>query len=176
MRPAHLDETPRPGETVDALVERLARGKATASARAGELVLAADTEVAVDGEILGKPKDDADAARMLALLAGRQHDVVSGVALYDAGSSRLVAGTEHTRVGLAPLSEQEIDWYVSTGEPMDKAGAYAIQGPFALFVTSVTGNYPNVVGLPLPLVYRLFLELGLDLLVWTGQNDVRSRR
>jgi septum formation protein len=164
VRPAHLDETPLAGETVEALVERLARGKAAAVAGPGELALAADTEVAVDGRILGKPADAADAARMLGLLAGREHDVVSGVALRDGDSGRVAVGVERSRVAFAPLSQREIDWYVATGEPIDKAGAYAIQGPVALFVTSVVGNYANVVGLPLPLVYRLFEELGHDLL------------
>jgi septum formation protein len=170
VRPAHFDETPRRGETVEALVERLARGKATAGARPGELVLAADTEVAVDGEILGKPADAADAARMLAMLGGREHDVVTGVAVHDAGAGALAAGTERSRVTFAPLTRREIDWYVATGEPMDKAGAYAIQGPAALFVTAVAGNYPNVVGLPLPLVYRLFRQLGHDLLARLGDG------
>ena len=171
VRPAAVDETPRPGEDPAALVERLAREKAAMVARPGELVLAADTEVAVDGRPLGKPADAADAARMLTLLAGRQHEVVTGVALLDADSGRLAAGVERTRVLFAPLSPREIDWYVSSGEPMDRAGAYAIQGLGALLVRAVEGNYLNVVGLPLPLVYDLCRQLGVDLLAAVGAVD-----
>jgi nucleoside triphosphate pyrophosphatase len=152
VRPAHLDETPRPGEPPADLVLRLARAKASAvadrAASPPELVLA----------------DDADAARMLRALAGRAHDVVTGVALFDGATGRMVSGVERTRVAFAPMSEREIAWYVASGEPRDRAGAYAIQGLAALFVTGVDGNWGNVVGLPLPLVYRLARELGFDLL------------
>jgi septum formation protein len=164
VRPAHLDETPRPGESAAALVERLARAKAAAQAAVGELVIAADTVVVIDGQPLGKPADDADAARMLRLLAGREHEALTGVAVLDGDSGRLAVGVERTAVALAPLTAREIDWYVGSGEPRDRAGAYAIQGLAALFVTGVTGNYANVVGLPLPLLYRLAGELGHDLL------------
>jgi septum formation protein len=166
VRPAQVDESPRSGEAPVELVERLAREKATAVAGAGELVLAADTEVSIDGAVLGKPEDATDAARMLALLAGREHEVATGVAMLDADRRRLAAGVERSRVAFAPLSRREIDWYVATGEPMDKAGAYAIQGRGGLFVTAIAGNHANVVGLPLPLVYRLSRELGYDLLTW----------
>ena len=165
VRPAHLDETPRPGEAPAATVERLAREKAAAARPGdGELAIAADTEVAVDGSVFGKPADGADAARMLRLLAAREHEVVTGVALLDGTSGRIASGVERTRVAVAPLSPHEIAWYVASGEPLDRAGAYAIQGRFALFATAVAGNYGNVVGLPLPLVYRLARELGHDLL------------
>jgi nucleoside triphosphate pyrophosphatase len=168
VRPAHLDETPRPGEPPADLVLRLARAKASAvadrAASPPELVLAADTEVILDDAPLGKPADDADAARMLRALAGRAHDVVTGVALFDGATGRMVSGVERTRVAFAPMSEREIAWYVASGEPRDRAGAYAIQGLAALFVTGVDGNWGNVVGLPLPLVYRLARELGFDLL------------
>jgi septum formation protein len=165
VRPADLDETPRPGEAPASLVERLAREKAAAARPGpGEVAIAADTEVAVDGTILGKPRDDADAARMLRLLAGRQHDVLTGVALLSGNDGRVAAGVERTRVAVAPLSEREIAWYVATGEPRDKAGGYGIHGFFAVFATAVTGNYANVVGLPQPLLYRLAGELGVDLL------------
>lgn len=143
---------------------RLAREKARAAARPGELVLAADTTVAVGGEILGKPEDEEDARRMLRLLAGREHDVFTGVALLEkGGEERLAARVDHTRVRMAALTAEEIDWYVATGEPRDKAGAYAIQELGSLFVEAVTGNQSNVVGLPIPAVYRLFAELGYDL-------------
>ena len=168
VRPSHVDETPRSGETAAALVERLAREKAAAHVGAGELVLAADTLVVVDGEVLGKPADDADAARMLRLLSGRAHEVLTGVALVDGDSGRLAAGVERTRVDFAPLSPREVAWYVASGEPRDKAGAYGIQGLGGLFVTGVEGNYGTVVGLPLPLVYRLAGTLGHDLLEFRG--------
>lgn len=127
-------------------------------------MLAADTTVAVDGEILGKPDDEEDARRMLRLLAGREHDVFTGVALLQSGGEeRHAARVDHTRVRMAALTGEEIDWYVATGEPRDKAGAYAIQELGSLFVEAVAGNQSNVVGLPIPAVYRLFAELGYDL-------------
>jgi septum formation protein len=162
VRSSEIDETPRPGEAPGAYVLRLAREKVLAVGRPGELVLAADTSVVVDEQILGKPRDDADAERMLRLLAGREHEVLTGVAVLDP-MGRLAAGVARTVVRMAPLSAEEIAWYVATGEPRDKAGAYAIQGLGALFVEAVTGNYSNVVGLPIPTVYRLFAELGYDL-------------
>lgn len=161
VRSTDIDETPRPGEAPDAYVLRLAREKARAAARPGELVLAADTTVVVDGEILGKPLDDADAERMLRLLAGREHEVLTGVAVLCNG--RVAAEVARTAVRMAALTAREIAWYVATGEPRDKAGGYAIQGLGSLFVEAVSGNYSNVVGLPIPTVYRLFAELGRDL-------------
>jgi septum formation protein len=166
IRAADVDETPLPGEAPDAYVLRLAREKARAAARPGELVLAADTTVTLAGEILGKPEDDADAARMLRLLSGREHEVLTGVAVLDAtetGDGRLSSAVDRSLVRMAPLSAEEIAWYVATGEPGDKAGAYAIQGLGSLFVEAITGTWSNVVGLPVPTVYRLFAELGLDL-------------
>jgi septum formation protein len=160
IRAADIDETPRPGEAPDAYVLRLAEEKARAVVQPGELVLAADTTVVVDGEILGKPEDDADAARMLRLLSGREHDVFTGVAVVD--GERTVSAVERTIVRMAPLTPEEIAWYVATGEPRDKAGAYAIQELASLFVTGVVGNQSNVVGLPVPLVYRLLLAVGVD--------------
>ena len=157
VRPVDLDESPLPGEPPRDYVLRLAVEKAAARVEPGELVLAADTTVVVDGEILGKPRDDEDARRMLRLLAGRGHSVLTGIALGKA------AEVDETLVRFAPLSESEIDWYVATGEPRDKAGAYAIQGLGSLFVEGVEGSYSNVVGLPIPLMYRLFSRLGYDL-------------
>jgi septum formation protein len=163
VRPADIDETPHPGESPDAYVLRLAQEKAAAVAGdEGELVLAADTTVVCDGEILGKPVDDEDARRMLRLLSGREHEVLTGIALRE-GGGRAVAHVESTRVRMAALSEDEIAWYVATGEPLDKAGAYAVQGLSSLFVDAVIGNHSNVVGLPIPAVYRLFAALGYDL-------------
>jgi septum formation protein len=163
VRAADVDETPHPGEAPDAYVLRLAEEKARAAGRPGELVLAADTTVVVDGEILGKPEDDADAARMLGLLSGREHEVLTGVAVLDALEGRSVSEMARSAVRMAALTPGEIAWYVATGEPRDKAGAYAIQGLGSLFVEAVAGNYSNVVGLPIPTVYRLFGELGYDL-------------
>ena len=167
VRPVDLDETPRPGEAPRPYVLRLAREKAAARAGPGELVLAADTVVVVDGELLGKPRDPEDARRMLARIAGREHTVFTGIALEEPGDpdgGRRAAAIEESQVRMAALSPNEIAWYVETGEPLDKAGAYAVQGLGALFVEAVRGNYTNVVGLPLPATRRLFAELGYDLL------------
>jgi septum formation protein len=161
VRPVDLDESPVPGESPRDYVLRLAIEKAAARVERGELVLAADTTVVVDGEILGKPLDDDDARRMLRLLAGREHSVLTGIALHC--SSGKAAEVDETLVRFAPLSEAEIDWYVATGEPRDKAGAYAIQGLGSLFVEGVEGSWSNVVGLPVPRMYRLFARLGYDL-------------
>jgi septum formation protein len=160
VRPVDLDESPLPDEDPRDYVLRLAIEKAAARVEPGELVLAADTTVVVDGEILGKPQDDEDARRMLRLLAGREHAVLTGIALNGSGKA---AEVDETLVRFAPLSEAEIDWYVATGEPRDKAGAYAIQGLGSLFVEGVEGSYSNVVGLPVPRMYRLFARLGYDL-------------
>jgi len=163
VRPADLDESILPGEDPEQHVRRLAQAKAGVRAEAGELVLAADTVVIIDGDILGKPRDAGQARAMLQRLAGRRHTVLSGVALID-GDRRLSAhGIARTEVGIVAMTDEEIAWYVETGEPMDKAGAYAIQGLGALFVDAVAGNYSNVVGLPIPLTQSLFRELGFDL-------------
>jgi septum formation protein len=159
---SHQDEALLPGEQAEAAVERLARAKAAAVA-AGETlpVLAADTEVLCAGAILGKPRDEADAAAMLRRLAGRSHEVVTGVCV--AGGGELRSGVERSTVRFAPMSEAEIDWYVSTGEPLDKAGAYHVDGRGALFVAAVTGSPSNVAGLPVRLFLRLVREAGLDI-------------
>jgi septum formation protein len=164
VRPADLDETPRPGEAPRDYVLRLAQEKAAARVAPGELVLAADTTVVLDGELLGKPTDPEDARRMLARIAGRKHVVLTGVALEEPGRDRRAATIEESWVRMAALDPGRIDWYVGTGEPLDKAGSYAVQGLGALFVEAVYGNYTNVVGLPLPATARLFAELGYDLL------------
>lgn len=158
-----IDETPRAGESPAGYVERLALEKAEAAARIkhSPLVLGADTTVVVDGEILGKPESEEDARRMLLRLRDRWHEVLTGVALV-AGSDRTEDGArrqsiahERTRVRFGTMTEQEIDWYVQTGEPADKAGAYAVQGYAALFIEEIEGDYWNVVGLPVRLVYKL---------------------
>lgn len=163
VEPADIDESALPGEQPEAYVLRVAKEKATARARPGALVVAADTIVVIDGRILTKPRDPEDARRMLAGLAGREHEVLTGVAVAD-GAEEPLSTIERTRVRIASMTPEEIAWYVDTGEPLDKAGSYAIQGLGSLFVEAVDGNYTNVVGLPVPAMYRLFGELGYSLL------------
>src|SRR5258706_8388285 len=161
VRSAAVDETPLTGESPPACVERLARAKALAvEARADDIVLGADTVVVIDGRILGKPADAADAARMLQALSGRQHDVITGVCLRR--QSGLTCGNTVSRAWFAPLSAEEIAAYVASGEPMDKAGAYAIQGLASRYITRIEGSYANVVGLPIHWVYQHLRECGGD--------------
>ncbi|HEX2254170.1 MAG TPA: Maf family protein, partial [Thermoanaerobaculia bacterium] len=170
VRPVDLDETPHPGERPHDYVLRLAREKAAARALPGELVLAADTVVVLEGsggpELLGKPSGPAEARTVLARLAGREHTVLTGVALElpdpGGGAPRRHSAVAASQVAMGTLGEEEIAWYVDTGEPLDKAGSYGIQGIGALYVEEVRGNYTNVVGLPLPLVRRLLGEAGFD--------------
>ncbi len=161
---ANIDEAMRAGEQPTDYVLRLAREKAeaVAASRLFGLVLGADTIVVAEGEVLGKPRDEMDASRMLRLLSGRTHEVLTGVALVRAETRRAVVGHEKTRVRFAKLSEAEIAWYAASGEPADKAGAYAIQGRAALFIEAIEGNYWNVVGLPVRLVYELAREFKED--------------
>jgi septum formation protein len=163
---AHVDEARREGEPVEELVRRLAEAKARAAlanVSGQSIVIGADTEVVVEGQVLGKPADAADARRMLALLAGRTHEVVTGLALVRLPDGALRVEHETTRVTFAPLTEQEIDAYVASGEPFDKAGAYGIQGRGGRYVKRVEGCYFNVVGLPLARLYRMLREMG-----WPG--------
>jgi septum formation protein len=158
---ADVDETPRAGETPQAMVRRLAEEKARAAAArvdAPALVLAADTTVVLEGENLGKPADDSDARRMLRRLSGRTHEVFTGVALLRLPEGALRVELETTRVEFHTLSDADIEAYVASGEPRDKAGAYAIQGGAAGFVARVEGSYSNVVGLPVELVRRMLDE------------------
>ena len=159
--PVDIDETRRLGETAVGYVQRLAREKAeAASARRPEsLILAADTTVAIDGHILEKPVDAVDAARMLRLLNNRWHFVLTGIAVIDREASQTMVAHAETEVRFAPMSDDEIRWYVNTGEPMDKAGAYAIQGLGARFIEEIKGDYLNVVGLPLRLAYELVAQV-----------------
>jgi septum formation protein len=161
---AGVDETRRAGEAPEDFVRRLAREKAEAVAhtRLFGLVLGADTTVVVDGEILEKPRDAEDARRMLRLLGGRWHEVLTGVALVRAETGRTSVGVERTRVRFAETTEDEIAWHVETGEVLDKAGAYAIQGRAALFIEAIDGDYWNVVGLPVRLVYELARDFEQD--------------
>ncbi|HSE37082.1 MAG TPA: Maf family protein [Blastocatellia bacterium] len=159
---SQAEERPHPDETPADYTIRIARAKVIAVAREREagLVIGADTVVVLDGHLIGKPATPADAHRLLRQLSGRWHAVLTGVALYDVESRHEVADYEKTLVKFAQLSDAEIDWYVRTGEPMDKAGAYGIQGLGGLFIDEIAGNYYNVVGLPIPLVYRLARRLG----------------
>jgi septum formation protein len=158
---ADVDETVHRGELPDAYVRRVAAAKARAvvAHERERFVLAADTTVVVDGAMLGKPVNDADAKRMLCLLSGRTHEVLTAAAVFRAEMSKPLVDVERTEVEFAPLTEFEIDWYVATGEPRDKAGAYAIQGYASRFVTRIDGSYSNVVGLPIALVYGMLKGL-----------------
>jgi len=162
IAPSSVQERPHVGEAPADYITRLARAKVISIARQRDhcLVIGADTIVVLDGKILGKPADEADAARMLRSLSGRWHAVMTGVALYDVATRQEVADYDKTLVRFGQMNEPEIDWYVKSGEPMDKAGAYGIQGLASLFIEEIAGNYFNVVGLPLPLVYRLARRLG----------------
>ena len=149
---ADIDETPHPDEAPAAYVERLAVEKARAvfALRPAARVLGADTTVTIDGEILGKPIDAADAVRMLRKLSGRAHEVHTGVAVISAAGVRSAVDT--TRVWFDAMTDEDISWYVATGEPIDRAGAYAIQGLAARFIPRIEGSYSNVVGLPVAMV------------------------
>jgi len=157
---AGVDESVRANEQPADYVQRLARSKAEAVAQRLEngLVLGADTTVVIANQILGQPGDDADAKRMLELLNGKWHEVLTGVALVRVSGETRVA-YETTRVRFAEMSESEIDWYISTREPFGKAGAYGIQGKAALFIEEIQGDYFNIMGLPIRLVYELTADL-----------------
>jgi septum formation protein len=173
LQPADVDETPLAKESARDCAERLARRKALAvwQKRPHDMVLGADTIVVVDGAILGKPTDADDAARMLRMLSGRQHQVITGVAVVKTENSPLkpkaglngapgvVVRSETTAVTMSAISDDEIRDYVATGEPMDKAGAYAIQGIASRWIPRIEGDYSNVVGLPVALVYRMLREV-----------------
>ena len=161
--PASVPEIPEPGEAAPAYALRVARAKVAAAATAapGRWILGADTVVAVDGEILGKPRDRADAGHMLRRLSGRSHYVHTAVLLQSPDGRSRLEDVAHTRVVFRRLSNEEIERYLDSGEPADKAGAYAIQGGAASFVASTTGSYSNVVGLPLELVAPALREANL---------------
>jgi len=164
VQPADVDETPLAGESARDCAERLAREKALAVSRARpeDLILGADTVVVVDKTILGKPADAEDAARMLRLLSGRVHQVITGVCFVEPAAGGQMpaarAASENTLVTMSTISDDEIRAYVATGEPMDKAGAYAIQGMASRWIPRIEGDYSNVVGLPVALVYHMLRE------------------
>jgi len=166
VRSANIDESIQGGETPSAYVERVAMLKAVrvATQMPQALILGADTAVVVDGRVLGKPQSPADARRMLTLLSGRSHAVLTGIALAGTHqSSRIVESQIDFRV----LSRGEIDWYIRTGEPMDKAGAYGAQGIGSFLIQSVHGSYSNVVGLPLAETLLLLNRAGVSF-PWSG--------
>jgi septum formation protein len=163
VRVPDVDESVRTGEDAATYVERLARAKANEVTRGDDdLVIAADTSVVLDGRIFGKPIDSADARSMLATLSGRSHEVMTAVAV--AHGDYLTSAVDVSTVRFAALSDRDIEWYVATGEPLDKAGAYAVQGVGGLFVAAVDGNVQSVIGLPLALVRALARGAGVDLL------------
>jgi septum formation protein len=161
--PIHVDETRWLNEAAAHLVRRLAKAKAAGAAERNSgaaIVIGADTEVVVDGDVLGKPAAAQDAREMLRRLSGRVHEVITGLELIRLPDRASRSEQEITRVTFAPLSGAEIDAYVASGEPFDKAGGYAIQGRGGRFITRVEGCYFNVVGLPLALLYRILRDLG----------------
>lgn len=162
--PAHVEEVPLPDESVQDYVQRLALEKAgsVATDRPDHWIIAADTVVFVDGRMLEKPRDAADAVEMLSLLAGRSHTVYSGLALVGLSRDHRDCRLANSLVRITPLSRSDIEWYVATGEPMDKAGAYAVQGIGAMFIDGVEGSYTNVVGLPLAVLFRMLRLVELD--------------
>ena len=176
LRPADVDETPRDDEPADTLVVRLASEKAVAAAAASrttmgggnvEVVLAADTVVVLDGRILGKPRDEEHAASMLASLSGRTHQVMTGIAVHREG--RLLTDLVTTAVTFRSVTDRELGWYLATGEGVDKAGGYALQGAGALLVDRVEGSDTNVIGLPLAQTVALLDQAGFDALATTPQ-------
>lgn len=161
VRPPDVDESILPNEHPLRYVERVARAKAAAECQNGEVVLAADTSVFIDGQILGKPQTPRAAIEMVSLLSGRTHFVYTGVALSQ--NSGVFSTVERTAVTFADLDSEEIEAYVATGDPMDKAGAYSIQGPSSVFIRKIVGDPFSVMGLPLASTKRLFSQAGLNL-------------
>jgi septum formation protein len=157
---AGIDESVRAQEEPAAYVQRLARSKAEAVAQklTEGLVLGADTTVVVDGQILGQPQNETDARRMLGLLSGKWHEVLTGVAVVRIGGETRIA-CETTRVRFAEMSAAEIDWYIASREPFGKAGAYGIQGKAALFIEEIQGDFFNIMGLPIRLAYELVANI-----------------
>lgn len=162
--PSNIPEVRAEGEAPEEYVARLSREKAAAVARQhpDRWIIAADTTVLLGDELLEKPADGADAARMLATIAGRTHMVYSGVTVERLGRHYHDTRVSESEVRMLPLSARDIEWYVQTGEPLDKAGAYAVQGIGSMFIDSIHGSYTNVVGLPLALLFQMLRKAGLD--------------
>jgi septum formation protein len=164
VRPSHVPEVHEPGETPQEYVARLSRDKAHALASEfpDRWVIAADTTVVFHDELLEKPSDEADAVRMLGTLAGQTHVVYTGVTLENTEREWRETRVTESEVRMLPLSQGEIEWYVATREPFDKAGAYAVQGIGSMFIESVHGSFTNVVGLPLATLYQMLRKAGID--------------
>jgi septum formation protein len=162
--PSHVPEVHEPGEEPHDYVARLARDKAAAisSLHQDRWVIAADTTVVLAGGLLEKPVDEEDAIRMLSLISGRAHIVYTAITLENAAGGYSDTQVTRTDVRMLPLAEEEIRWYVGTGEPLDKAGAYAAQGVGGMFIESIEGSFTNVVGLPLATLYQMLKRAGLD--------------
>lgn len=171
--PSNVPEVHREGEAPEEYVARLSRDKAEALAKAHpeRWVIAADTTVLLGDQLLEKPSDAADAARMLGAIAGRTHIVYTGVTLENTQRDYRETRVAESEVRMLPLSGEEIEWYVRTGEPLDKAGAYAVQGIGAMFIESIHGSYTNVVGLPLATLFQMLRRAGIDPLANTGVNQ-----
>lgn len=170
VRPADIDESPKHGEAPAAMVQRLARRKVSAvEADMEDLVVGADTVVIVDGEVLGKPEDDTRAERMLRALSGREHSVLTGVAVKRGPQG--ASGVDRTKVRFRRLGPAEIQWYVETGEPLDKAGGYAVQGIGGIFVEHLEGSETGVIGLPLARLAVLANSVGVNLMDYRPVGD-----
>ncbi|HEX7833546.1 MAG TPA: Maf family protein [Thermoanaerobaculia bacterium] len=164
VRPSHVPEVHEPGEAPEEYVARLSRDKAhaLASQNPNDWVIAADTTVMLDNQLLEKPVDAADAARMLNTIAGRTHVVYTGVTLENVSRDWRDTRVAESEVRMLALSAEDVEWYVKTGEPLDKAGAYAVQGIGAMFIESIHGSYTNVVGLPLATLFQMLRRAGID--------------
>lgn len=164
VKPSNVPEVRQDGEAPEEYVARLSRDKANALAaqHPNDWIIAADTTVLLGDELLEKPVDAQDAARMLATIAGKTHIVYTGVTLENASRGYRDTRVAESEVRMLPLDAREIEWYVRTGEPLDKAGAYAVQGIGAMFIDSIHGSYTNVVGLPLATLFQMLRKAGID--------------
>jgi len=162
--PSHVPEVRAEHESAQEYVARLSRDKAAEIAKShpSRWIIAADTTVLLGDELLEKPADADDAKRMLRAIAGNTHYVYTGVTVQNVDAGYRDTQVEESRVRMTPMGEREIDWYVASGEPLDKAGAYGVQGRAAMFIDAIEGSYTNVVGLPLALLYRMLRAAGLD--------------
>jgi septum formation protein len=162
--PSHIPEVRGEGESPEEYVARLSREKAGAIAEKfrADWIIAADTTVLLGDQLLEKPVDAEDAARMLATIAGKTHTVYTGITLLNLAQNWRDTRVAESEVRMLPLDTREIEWYVATGEPLDKAGAYAVQGTGAMFIDSIHGSYTNVVGLPLATLFGMLRKAGID--------------
>ncbi len=173
VMPSDIPEVHQPGESPEEYVARLSRGKAAviATTHPDAWIIAADTTVLLGDELLEKPADADDARRMLATISGKTHMVYTGVTVQNAARGWRDTRVAETEVRMLPLDEGDIAWYVSTGEPLDKAGAYAAQGIGGIFIDSIHGSHTNVVGLPLALLFQMLRRAGVDFVRESGVGD-----